>query len=269
VLGALGRTRVLGRPPARPEAFRDAGLVLLRTSPREGPEIWCRCDGGPHGFLSIAAHAHADALSVEVRHDGVDVLADPGTYCYHGEPAWRQWFRSTAAHNTLEVAGTDQSESGGPFLWASHARARTLECRTDGRRQSWAAEHDGYRRLPVPATHRRTVSLDADTRTLTVADALDVVAETPVRLSWHLGPEVDAALDGAVAHLSWRAPGGEAREATLALPPELRWTTHRGEEDPIRGWYSPGFGLRVPATTLVGSGPGSASTSLVTRLTFG
>jgi hypothetical protein len=268
-LGGLGRPRVLDRPSARPDAFRDAGLVLLRTSPREGPEIWCRCDGGPHGFLSIAAHAHADALAVEVRHDGVDVLADPGTYCYHGEPAWRQWFRSTAAHNTLEVGGADQSESGGPFMWASHARARTLEFRTDGRRQSWTAEHEGYRRLPVPGTHRRTVSLDADTRTLTVVDALDVVGETPVRLSWHLGPEVDAALDGPVAHLSWRAPGGEARAATLALPPELRWTAHRGEEDPIRGWYSPGFGLRVPATTLIGSGPGSASTSLVTRLTFG
>ena len=63
--------------------------------------------------------------------------------------------------------------------------------------------------------------------------------------------------------------GGEARGATLALPPELRWTAYRGEEDPIRGWYSPGFGLRVPATALVGHGRGSASTSLVTRLTFG
>ncbi len=80
-------------------------------APRTGREIWCRCDGGPHGFLSIAAHAHADALSVEVRHDGVDILADPGTYCYHGEPAWRDYFRSTAAHNTLEVAGVSQAES--------------------------------------------------------------------------------------------------------------------------------------------------------------
>ena len=49
--------------------------------------MWCRRDAGPHGYLSIAAHAHADALSIEVRHDGVDVLADPGTYCYHGDDA--------------------------------------------------------------------------------------------------------------------------------------------------------------------------------------
>jgi hypothetical protein len=56
-----------------------------------------------------------DALSLEVRHDGVDIVADPGTYCYHGEPAWREWFRSTAAHNTVEMAGVSQAESGGPF----------------------------------------------------------------------------------------------------------------------------------------------------------
>ena len=74
----------------RPSHFADAGLTLMRSSPSDGEEIWCRCDAGPHGFLSIAAHAHADALAVEVRHDGTDVLADPGTYCYHGEPPLAQ-----------------------------------------------------------------------------------------------------------------------------------------------------------------------------------
>ena len=90
----------------------------------DSPEIWCRCDGGPHGFLSIAAHAHADALSVEVRHGGVDILADPGTYCYHGEPEWRTYFQSTIAHNTIEIDGQWQSVRGGAVPVAA-ARADT------------------------------------------------------------------------------------------------------------------------------------------------
>ena len=107
----------------RPSHFSDAGLTLLRTTASTTePEIWCRCDGGPHGFLSIAGHAHADALSVEVRHGGTEILVDPGTYCYHGEPELRRYFRSTLAHNTVEVDGRDQSVSGGPFLWLRHAR---------------------------------------------------------------------------------------------------------------------------------------------------
>ena len=85
IVGALASAKrhFEGRPSQRPSRFADAGMTLLRTTGEN--EIWCRCDGGPHGYLSIAAHAHADALSVEVRYAGVDILADPGTYCYHGE----------------------------------------------------------------------------------------------------------------------------------------------------------------------------------------
>ena len=112
------------RPQRRPFHFADAGLTIIRAVPDKGAEIWCRCDAGPHGFLSIAAHAHADALAVEVRYDGTEVLADPGTYCYQGEPNWRKYFRSTLGHNTVEIAGVDQSTSGGPPCGpVTHSRA--------------------------------------------------------------------------------------------------------------------------------------------------
>jgi hypothetical protein len=61
-----------GRPARRPWHFADAGTTILRAARDREPEIWCRCDGGPHGYLSIAAHAHADALSVEIRYGGVE-----------------------------------------------------------------------------------------------------------------------------------------------------------------------------------------------------
>jgi hypothetical protein len=100
-----------------------------------------------------------------------------------------------------------------------------------------------------------------------VVDTIDTAGAVPVRLFWHLGPEVRAELDGAVARLSWPAPGG-VRRATLVLPGALSWTGHRGQEQPALGWYSPGFGRRLPATSLVGTGPASADTRLVTLLMF-
>ena len=125
-----------GRPAARPWQFPDAGTTLLRTKAGDrAPEIWCRCDGGPHGFLSIAAHAHADALSVEVRYGGVDVLADPGTYCYHGERAWRSYFRSTIAHNTVELDGRSQSSRGRPVSVAPARECTGDRCRGYRRRR--------------------------------------------------------------------------------------------------------------------------------------
>ena len=64
-------------------------MAILRDLDGRPDELWCRADHGPHGYLSIAAHAHADALAIEFRVGGVDVLADPGTYCYGAEPIWR------------------------------------------------------------------------------------------------------------------------------------------------------------------------------------
>ncbi|MBW1595666.1 alginate lyase family protein [Streptomyces sp. JJ38] len=261
LLAALTRRTApaVPRPASRPAHFADAGMTILR-----GPEgIWCRCDGGPHGFLSIAAHAHADALSVEVRHDGVDVLADPGTFCYHGQPEWRRYFRSTLGHNTLEVDGADQSVSGGPFLWTRHARSRVLEPGpSDAEVSRWCAEHEGY----PGSVHRRRVELTAASRELRVTDALRGPRRA-VRLAFHLGPAVAVDLAGNRARLSWTRDGAD-RSATLDLPGQLTWRAHRGESDPPLGWYSPGFGRKEPATTLVGSGSVDGADELTTVLGF-
>ena len=254
------------RPGQRPSRFADAGVTLLRTDGTQAPEIWCRLDGGPHGFLSIAAHAHADAMSLEVRYGGVDVLADPGTYCYHGEPAWRSYFRSTIAHNTVELNGRNQSAEGGPFLWLRHADGHEIDVADTGETAEWAADHDGYLSLSPPARHRRSVRLDRAARSITIVDQIDG-GDYDVRIAFHLGPEVEAELDGSHAVLSWPT-GATPGEARLALPPQLRWTLHRGETDPILGWYSPGLGQRVPAFTLLGRGRCTPSASFVTRIGF-
>ncbi|WP_426567477.1 alginate lyase family protein [Streptomyces canus] len=254
-----GTAPAVSRPAGRPAHFADAGMTILR-----GPEeIWCRCDGGPHGFLSIAAHAHADALSVEVRHDGVDVLADPGTFCYHGQPEWRQYFRSTLGHNTLQLGGGDQSVSGGPFLWTRHARSRVLVADTsEAGVARWCAEHDGYR----PSVHRRRVELTAASRELRVVDEVRGPRQE-VRLAFHLGPAITADLVGNRAVLTWTRDG-EDRSAALDLPGQLSWRAHRGDVDPPLGWYSAGFGRKEPTTTLIGTGFADDAQGFTTVLRF-
>jgi hypothetical protein len=268
IIGAMtaGPRVIPGRPAQRPSRFADAGITLLRTSEQHVPEIWCRCDGGPHGFLSIAAHAHADALSVEVRYGGVEILADPGTYCYHGEPEWRSYFRSTIAHNTVELGGQSQSADGGPFLWLRHANAREIEVRDAGQAAEWCAEHDGYLALSPPVRHRRRVRLDRAGRTLIITDEVDGNGHE-VRLAFHLGPDVQAEFDGLRAVLSWPTTDVPAA-AQLELPRELGWSLHRGETGPILGWYSGGLGHRVPAVMLLGRGRTTPGAFFTTRLKF-
>jgi hypothetical protein len=264
LVGALagGKRASAGRPGTRPWRFADAGLTILRTTNPESPEIWCRCDGGPHGFLSIAAHAHADALSVEVRHEGVEILTDPGTYCYHGEREWRSYFRSTVAHNTVEIGGRSQSVESGPFMWQHQAKTREIEVSA----LSWTAEHDGYASLSPAAAHRRTVRLNPGERMIEITDLIESVGHE-VRMAFHLGPFVQVALDGMNAHLAWpdaSLPG----EGRMELPVGLDWSLYRGNTEPILGWYSPGLGQRVPTFTLLGKGQPMRGARLTTRLQF-
>ena len=246
------------RPIPRPDVFPDTGMTILRAGSGLD-EIWARCDAGPHGFLSIAAHGHADALSIEVRRGGTEILADPGTYCYHGETAWRDYFKGTQGHNTLTVDGQDQARSGGPFLWLDQPRSRVAEAG----RFVWQASHDGYRRLAGKVTHHRRVALDEATQTLSVQDWIEAEVPQDVALALHLGPELDVALEGVGARLRW--PAGAA---AMRLPMDLAWSLHRGETAPPLGWYSRGFGHKTPSNTLVGRGRLAPGVTLATTLEF-
>jgi hypothetical protein len=257
----------LSRPARRPNVFPDAGIAFLRDLDDRPDELWCRCDHGPHGYLAIAGHAHADALSIEVRHAGVDLLVDPGTYCYLTDPVARRYFRSTVAHNTLEIGGQDQATYGGSFLWldAPNSKAIAIEGLDDGPVARWQARHDGYAKQPGQPIHERTVTLDRVKRHIDVADRIVGQGSFAVRLAFHFGPAVEANPDGDGFALAWEA-NGRRRTGRLTLPGTLSWQVYRGSNDPMLGWYSAAFHEREPSTSLIGAGSVKGESILASRL---
>lgn len=245
---------------ARPEgsdAFRSAGVYVLasqRGDPTE--EVLCAADAGPLGYLSLAAHGHADALSFTLHVAGRPLIVDPGTFAYHADPRWRSYFRGTAAHNTLLVDGLDQSVPAGPFLWLRHARSRVLEWSTrEGapRRSAGAvtdsgadllAEHNGYARLKGVGVHRRRWSLRG--RRLVVEDRLEGTGRRQLEWRLHLHPACAVQLEAGTCLVE-----REGAALRIALDSCLEWRMVWGGER--AGWYSQGFNQREPACTLVGS----------------
>lgn len=62
------------------------------------------------GQLGDGGHGHYDALSIEIAAGGRPLIVDPGRFTYHEDKFnWRQWFKGTAAHNTVCVDGLDQT----------------------------------------------------------------------------------------------------------------------------------------------------------------
>lgn len=180
--------------------FPDGGYTAVRLPTPEGTLLGIM-DHGPLGFLSIAAHGHADALSVWLRWGDEPVLVDAGTYLYHSGGAWRDILRGTSVHNTVAIEGADQSDIAGPFNWSRHA-ACSLVARSD---TFVTAEHDGYLKK-FGVRHRRTLRWGDGS--FAIADK--TLGSGASDLRWSLGftlaPGIDVTLEGSSVHLV--TPGG-------------------------------------------------------------
>ncbi|MBI5605853.1 MAG: alginate lyase family protein [Deltaproteobacteria bacterium] len=234
-------------PEQGSRVFSDGGQVVLRKG-RGSDEAVLSLDAGPFGFLSIAAHAHADALSFTLSLGGKPVLIDPGTYLYHDGGAWRDYFRGTRAHNTIEIDGLDQGQSGGPFMWLTKPETGIREISIGPDRASIRAFHQGYERLPFPVHHERSILWDCHRQSWTILDRLETQGPHTLREMFHFHPQCRVRL----LHSHLFEISIDEPILFLELDNCLQVSLHCGQEDPIRGWYSFSFGEKVPASTLVG-----------------
>ena len=248
--------------PDTRRAFAEGGYFILGDCLNTPDEIRLVIDAGPLGYLSIAAHGHADALAFTLSVAGREMLIDPGTYAYHTQKRWRNYFRGTAAHNTLRIDGLDQSEIGGNFMWLNQANARNVEWRCNAEIEQFSGEHDGYIRLDDPVLHRRGIRLEKTTRQIRVTDYLDCAAEHLVELHWHFHESCRVTLAERVVM---------ARHGAVSLEmcmPDVDWVPSlvRGLEIPPLGWVSRRFDEKTPTTTVAWRGRITAKTKLSTDI---
>lgn len=251
-------------PPPVPASFRDGGYHRLAYRSGCHDEVRLVFDAAPLGYLSIAAHGHADCLSLVLSIAGEELLVDPGTYCYHSDARWRNHFRSTVAHNTVTIDGVDQSVIAGPFMWLQRATPELIECVTDPAGGRVVAQHDGYRRLRDPVVHERMVELDGAGRRLVVEDRIRCSGPHRVERSWQL-PEwaVVEPLDAQTMVVT----GRRVRLVVRSRAAEQVATT-RGDESRPAGWVSRKFGERVAAPIIVAGNHIRGAATLVTEFTW-
>jgi hypothetical protein len=226
--------------------FPQGGYYVLGSRFETPREVRIVADAGPLGYLSIAAHGHADALSFTLSAGGLPILIDPGTFAYHTERRWRDYFRGTSAHNTLRVDGKDQSVAGGNFLWLEHARAvvESFETSPDGDRL--IARHAGYQRLHDPVRHRRSFHYQHDAMTLSISDFLECRAAHRFEWFWHFAPGCGVTVRGDTIEV--RRDGVLLK---LHFPAGLVCRVETAAEDPPLGWYAPNLDQKQPAITVV------------------
>jgi len=203
--------------------FPDAGIAAWTCG-----DAHVLVDAGPFG-RGTGGHSHSDTLSLLVRLGQEEILIDPGTFTYVSDPILRDWFRGSAAHNTIRVDEADQAVPAGPFRWKEPPEVAVLERRSLDSQEVLFAECR-FRRL----THRRRI-VWAKPRQIVIDDEVSgPQGEHLVEQFWHLGGDAVQ-----LGPSSFRI----GTRAILSL-------TTEAEVELTQGWRSPALGARSAAAVL-------------------
>ncbi|HEY2990147.1 MAG TPA: alginate lyase family protein [Candidatus Binatia bacterium] len=254
LLGPAGLKKYQSLRPAPPKTessrvFSDGGYVVMRNGwTKDAHQLLF--DVGPLSSPK-SGHGHADLLSIQCSVFGEPYLVDPGTFCYTADLDARDFFRGTAAHNTVLVDGKNQAVANGPFKWNAHPRARLRRWTSTKAYDLADAEHGAYRDLLDPVTHRRRVVF-VKPRYWVIVDDLQGTADHRIELRFQFAP-LKAALD---PKSQWVRARGQRGQALLIRPfasVPLQMDLIEGNLTPLQGWVSPDYGRRVPAPLLMAS----------------
>jgi asparagine synthase (glutamine-hydrolysing) len=187
--------------------------------------------------------SHADQLHVDLWMRGHNIAIDAGTYLYSGEGSWRNGLAHTSVHNTVTVDDLDQMKRLTRFTWTDWSHGRVLRHNEN----IWQGEHDGYKRLSDPVSHKRAVlSLDED-RWL-VVDHLTAAKPHHYTLHWLLD-DLPFEQDGQSPLLS--ADMTKYRMQFGLVHGNGAFSVVRGDPNSSRGWRSQYYAEKAPALSVM------------------
>jgi hypothetical protein len=195
--------------------FTDSGVAVMSSG-----DVQVLVDAGPFGAGS-GGHSHSDTLSVIVRRGSADLLRDAGTFQYMGRDGWRDWFRGSAAHNTVRVDEVDQATPRGPFAWMEPPVVKVNEWQTADRLDYLDAVCR-FRLGAGECAHRRRVAF----------------------FKPHLVAILDSVDGGAGTHLVEQFWHSSVHASLHVMPEAVE------EEGGKNGWFSPVYGTRLPAPVI-------------------
>jgi len=243
--------------------FSDSGLVVARDD--SDPEILIVSNNGPLGLKPLGGHGHADALSFWLSVKGQPVFIDPGTYLYHSGGKWRNYFRSTRAHNTICVDGLDQAEIVSDFIFRDFYRVKGTQFEETEGSWTWGAAHSGYMRLRDPVFHERKISYQKKDKCIYIKDNISCNSNHLIKCFFHLHPSCailsrDNFFTIMSGNINVRLEAGE------------KWTSYKlfkGSTTPLSGWFSPGFNKLKESYTIRLSADIKCSESFMCRIFLG
>ncbi len=231
--------------------FESSGYFGLKERGDEGTYLIIDC--GPVCPDELPAHAHGDMLSFELSRGNKRVVVDSGVYTYE-QGAWRDFARSTRAHNTVGIGNEDQCELWGSFRVGERVKPSFQEWKQENGDYYFRGKHYAYKKNFGVEHERRIMYLNR--QVLLVLDHLNNGAfkeGVTVKSFLHLHPEFDVEEKG-TGYVINGQDGVFFEFLPLAyerIYREKGVKEEKEEELYIQGWYMPDFGIKYSNYVLV------------------
>jgi len=207
----------------------------------------------PNGIFGKGSHTHNDKLSFVLRVGGQEIFCDSGTGCYTKDIATRNRFRSTAAHNTLMIDGTEQNRiDAGPqglFILGNEAAVSSIEAGREAQGWFLRASHSGYRSLGVK--HTRTVRAVHGEHAFEMDDELEGDGVHDFELNLQLAPNRNAQLAATENGILCRIAGDPQLQLTIVGPAGIRGAIQPSSISATYGATVPAIKVRIWGRALV------------------
>jgi Heparinase II/III-like protein/Heparinase II/III N-terminus len=220
------------------KTYYDGGMTLMKWDKGDLLFRHARL-----GLGNTCGHGHADALSVLFSWQNVPVLIDLGSGQYNGDQGIRNFFRSTIAHNTVEVGGKSQAKMLGPFMWK---QTYETSLKKAGKTPNLYAEasHNGYVKA-FSVLHTRTVEWPSYHQ-IEIKDTFVGGEEVPLRGAFHLGKCKSVDRKGQIVEVNF-----DEFLFYLCFPEEFSLDIYYGSETPFMGWRSTVYGKWEPNYAII------------------
>ncbi len=231
--------------PQRRTSWPDTGYFTLSGI---GPGDKLIVDARPMGPEHLPAHGHCSLFSYELSVGGERLVVDSGVEEYEPGP-WRDFWRSTRAHNTMIVDGAEQSEIWAAFRVGQRARLIESSFLKQNSGSLFLGTLKGFAGQSKPTSHRRLIAALAEGFWL-VWDEVKGEGRHTIESLVHLAPNADCRLDAQYADVSLGSIKVRVYPYRDSSSPLCRMSCIRGEDNPIQGWYAPRFGERMANSVL-------------------
>lgn len=165
------------KKPIGSKGFQNVGWYIMRHN-----NNYCFISCGPNGQNGRGGHAHNDKLSFELMLNGEEIIIDPGTYVYTPSFDWRNKFRSTSFHNTVQIDDIEQNDISKDLFLMKQG----VECRTDRfeETEGMIVFEGKVKYIKDDIKHRRKIILHKHENTLEIID--EVMAPLPRKIIMNL-----------------------------------------------------------------------------------